>query len=200
MKIDQIAFYCADEIEERELKIDLGLLHAQWIRDVVTAESDVPPNGIGVNQALLQFNYDLGIELEIIRYVGGRSWHDRNPLAFWGKRISHVGIHLDDDEPFPSMANASLVQETWTKKHTAEYLTKGVAAGRLYHYRIYALSPGSYIKYISRIRGPNESGRNAASSSGNVQAASGSLQGQSCTAGSNVGGGISGGCDSQNQP
>jgi hypothetical protein len=51
------------------------------------------------------------------------------------------------------MAGCRLVQETFTTKHTSEYLTKegSPGFGRKYHYRIFELSPGSYIKYIKRI-------------------------------------------------
>jgi hypothetical protein len=122
------------------------------IKDTVHARSKVLNFPEQPNTAELQFNYSLGIELEILRYVHGQNWHLHNPLHRYSVPfISHVGIHLDDGEEFPAMEHGKLVQETWTISHTSEYLTTGAGAGRKYHYRIFELSPGSYIKYIRRI-------------------------------------------------
>ena len=160
MKMDQVAFYCNTPAQSALLKSQLGLSNEPWIDDTVTARSII--DGIeGENIAELQFNYSLGIEFEIIRYVKGYSWHNTNPLSGsalargWSKQpfISHVGIHLEDSEAFPEMEGAKLVQETFTISHTSEYLTKegSPGFGRLYHYRIFEISPGSYVKYIKRI-------------------------------------------------
>lgn len=161
MKIDQIAFYAANEEIERSIKRNLGLEDAVWIEDRVEAESVIPDHSPTVRErsvGKLLFNYDLGIELEILRYVSGSHWHHFNPN--WngqsnspnaGAFISHVGIHLADDEEFPAV-NWKLVQETWTSSHTSEYLTKegSPGFGRKYHYRIYEITPGTYMKYIQR--------------------------------------------------
>lgn len=157
MKIDQIALYCSTDKQADQIKAQFGLTNAQWIQDTVTARSIV--DGVeGVNVAELQFNYDSGIELEILRYIDGPHWHLKNQAfghlpadAEAPAFISHVGIHLDDGEEFPAMEHCKLVQETFTLSHTSEYLTTGPAKGRLYHYRIFELSEGSYIKYIRRI-------------------------------------------------
>lgn len=153
MKIDQIAFYAFNDEKAEQIKAQFGLTNAKWIHDTVTARSKVLDLPEQPNKAELQFNYDLGIELEILRYVSGPSWH--NPLCLnvdWRVPfISHVGIHLEDGEEFPAMQHCKLVQETWTISHTAFYLNQGPAAGRKYHYRIFEMSPGSYIKYIRRI-------------------------------------------------
>jgi hypothetical protein len=158
MKQDQLAWYCATPAAADQLKEDFGLLNAEWIVDQVTAKSKVT-FGFQVlediNIAELQFCYTLGgTELEIIRYLSGPHWHhehlnDRSPSRF----ISHVGIHLDDGEPFPLMPHSRLVQETFTLKHTSQYLTdpKSPGFGRTYHYRIHAVSPHNYVKYIRRI-------------------------------------------------
>ncbi len=159
MKIDQCAFYATTDDQADQIKAQFGLTDAVWIKDTVTARSIV--NGVDdQNVANLEFNYDLGIEFEILRYVDGKHWHLDNP-AYGPKPegsvippfISHVGIHLDDGEEFPAMEHCKLVQETFTISHTAKYLTSPAspAAGRLYHYRIFEMSPGSYIKYIRRI-------------------------------------------------
>jgi hypothetical protein len=156
MKIDQIAFYCSTDEQANQIKDQFSLRGADWVKDTVTAMSKVWDFPEQPNKAELQFNYDLGIELEILRYISGKHWHDPATLLnpkqqFSVPFISHVGIHLEDGEDFPQMAHCKLVQETWTLSHTAPYLTTGPAAGRRYHYRIFELSPGSYIKYIRRI-------------------------------------------------
>lgn len=164
MKIDQIAFYCSTTQAEKDVKEFFGLEDAEWIHDRVTAHSSfgesiqhfnselagIPPS---VNIAELQFNYDLGIELEILKYTSGPSWHWTNPLNKGIPFISHVGIHIDNVNEFPSDSKFPIVQETFTTSHTSEYLTKEGSPGyrRKYHYRIYEMSPGSYIKYILRI-------------------------------------------------
>jgi hypothetical protein len=144
-----------DERAADELKSDLGLDKAKWLLDRVTAKSKVRKGThleTGINVAELQFNYDLGIELEIIRYIDGPHWHP--PMQPQLRRFqSHVGIHLDDGEPFPLMDNSPIVQETFTTEHTSEYLVK---LDRKYHYRIHEVSRGTYIKFIRRIRGINE--------------------------------------------
>lgn len=151
--MNQIAFYCETPEEVERIKALFGLQDGNWIADTVTAMSSVYGSGLEQNIAELLFNYHLGVELEILRYVSGPSWHDIRLTSTANGRadssfISHIGIHLDDNEDFPPMPGCELVQETWTQSHTSEYL---VANGRKYHYRIFELSPGSYIKYIKRI-------------------------------------------------
>jgi hypothetical protein len=154
MKVDQVAIYAVDERVVEEVKADFNLTNAVWTRDVVTAYSKVIIGNElkgGENVAELLFNYDLGgIEFEIIRYLSGYHWHAAH-LAN-RKFISHIGVHLDDGEPFPLLAGR-IVQETWTQTHTSDYLTNPTSPGylRTYHYRIFELSPGSYIKFIRRI-------------------------------------------------
>jgi hypothetical protein len=156
MKIDQVAWYARDEKAADELKIKLGLQDAKWIIDNVTGKSIFEDETIDINKGHLQFNYDLGIELEILTYTSGQHWHQRtNP--FWLDKSqsffhSHTGLHLDPGDIFPDMPGCLLVQETFTLSHTSEYLTTGAGAGRKYHYRIHQLSPGNYIKFIKRIQ------------------------------------------------
>jgi hypothetical protein len=152
MKCDQIAYYCSTEVSEILIKRSLDLSGKSWIKDTVTASSAVLLNGAWkscINIAELQFNYDLGVELEILRYISRLHWN-------WGRMssdpfISHIGFHLEDGEAFPTMEGCQLVQETFTLSHTATYLTTGPAAGRKYHYRIHELGPGNYVKFIRRI-------------------------------------------------
>jgi hypothetical protein len=158
--IDQVAIYSETPEEIERIKALFGLQDAKWISDTVTAMSSVYGSGLEQNIAELLFNYDLGVELEILRYVSGPSWHDVRssgmaPAVYVPPKsfISHIGIHLEDSEEFPPMPGCELVQETWTQSHTSKYL---VANGRTYHYKIFELSPGSYIKYIKRIHAPLE--------------------------------------------
>lgn len=158
MKMDQVAFYCATEDAERRIKESFGLAEREWINDEVTANSIVMnldgSFDLTVNKGLLQFNYDLGVELEILRYTDGLNWvQQRNGADPSLPFVNHVGIHLGDDEEFPDMPGSLLVQETRTISHTSAYLTKegSPGFGRLYHYKIWELQLGSYVKYIRRI-------------------------------------------------
>lgn len=162
MKMNQIAFYCQTEWSERHVKELFGLHNADWVRDTVVSTNIIHPEHLPSyeTQAVgeLQFNYDLGIELEILRYVSGASWHHHLPLKYAIKGslipfISHVGIHLEDGENFPDddyilESCWRLVQETKTKAHTNPYVLE---KKRTYEYRIYESMQGTYIKYIKRI-------------------------------------------------
>lgn len=148
MLLNQVAFY-AETIEESDRIKDLfGLRNETWIKDTVTARSSVYGSGWETNVAELEFNYSMQIELEILRYIKGPSWHDVDRNLNRNSFISHIGIHLEDGEDFPPMPGCMLVQETITDNHTSEYLVKN---GRTYHYKIFKLTQGSYIKYIKRI-------------------------------------------------
>ena len=152
-RLDQVAWHAIGKGEAEKLKIILGLASEPWIEDIVTGKSLFPDGKWCINKALLRFNYSQGIELEILTYFEGRHWHQNNSHFVGGKEffISHVGYHLDDGEDFPEMPADSLVQETFTVSHTSEYLTTGAAAGRKYHYKIFELSSGNYVKYIRRL-------------------------------------------------
>mgnify|MGYP000875104025 CR=1 FL=1 len=152
MKCDQVAYYCIDENAELAVKQFLGLDKAQWLHDRVTAQSIVRNGPKQQNIGLLQFNYDLGIEIEILRYESGPHWNaTMEDLAkcapYFCPFVSHIGYHVDE---FPPAIGGKLVQETWTESHTSEYLTTGAGAGRKYHYRIYQLG-ATYQKFIKRI-------------------------------------------------
>lgn len=164
MKMDQIAFYCNTEKAEKIIKATFGLTdETRWTKDNVISENRIYPQhgkpytcrAIGH----LQFNYDLGVELEILNYSEGSSWHNHLPtkIALRGgftPFISHIGIHLNYDEDFPNEDFISesrcwrLVQHTITFQHTNPYLLE---KKRKYEYRIYESVPGTYIKYIKRI-------------------------------------------------
>lgn len=162
MKMDQVAFYAPSDADEARIKDWFGLTDAVWIEDRVTAASAVqltPGHHVsGVNVAKLLFNYDLGIELEIIRYLDGPNWIQSRtyrgaPITHGLPFINHIGLHLEDTDDFPPMTGAVLVQETFTTEHTSKYLTDpdSPGFGRKYHYKIWETVPGSYIKFIKRI-------------------------------------------------
>lgn len=158
MKLDQIAYYCRTAEAEAKVKSLLGLTDAPWVKDTVTSLVSVWPVNrsatemklrASMNVADLQFCYKLGMEFEIIRYIEGPHWLDcfaSNPEPF----VAHVGLHLDDGEEFPAMDGCRIAQEAFTMHHTAPELNDGPMAGRKYHYRIFELSPGNFIKYIRR--------------------------------------------------
>lgn len=144
MVMNQIAFYCSTAGAEQQVKAIFGLQHAEWVRDTVYA--DVVVRGRrGRNIAELQFNYDLGCELEIIRYVDGPHWmtHIMSSAPF----LAHIGIHLEDGTDWPKIADWQLVQEADTYKHTAPHL---IAAKKQYSYRIYEVNSHTFVKYIKR--------------------------------------------------
>lgn len=163
MKMDQIAYFCYSEDAERKLKKSLGLIdESRWIKDTVICVNNIfPPYGTQYSSRAigeLQFNYELGIELEILRYEEGSSWHNHLPtkIALRGYAlpfISHIGVHLDDEEDFPSSNNMyelgwRLAQVTHTLQHSNPYI---VEKGRRYVYQIYETVPGTYLKYIKRV-------------------------------------------------
>jgi hypothetical protein len=161
MKMDQIAYFCYSEKAESKLKRTLCLIDG-WIEDYVICDNMIYPlNGVQyVSRAVgrLQFNYNLGVELEILRYDSGSSWHNHLPTKMALQStflpiISHIGIHLDDNENFPDMGNMielgwRLVQQTKTLSHSNPYI---VEKKRTYEYQIWETIPGTYLKYIKRI-------------------------------------------------
>lgn len=153
MKIDQIAYYCQTTKAADFVKRMLGIDKEPWVLDTVTARSSVYGKEFVTNVAELQFNYSLGIEVEILRYVQGPNWHDVTQFSA-EPFISHVGAHLADGEDFPTFSGCVLAQETFTEKHTGEYLTTGAGAGRLFHYKVFQLRRGNYFKVIKRIHPP----------------------------------------------
>lgn len=158
MKLDQIAFYAHNDEEAQAIKNTLGLADKTWVEDTAIGTALFPFGGgtPAKCEAYLQFNYDLGMEVEILRFKGDFNWH-----AFWneaqyydnGGFISHLGFHLEEGEPFPEHNEAPLVQELWTNSHTNPYL---VEKKRTYHYRIHDArkTHGAFLKYIRRVHNP----------------------------------------------
>ncbi len=157
MKIDQIAWYAHNSYQVDAIKKRFGLLDKKWVRD--EAVGDVLVHGwiggkmkttSGISSGQLLFNYDLGIELEILTYIDGPHWHmDRKEFLFGQPFLSHVGIHMEPGEVEPD-EEENIVQEMTTFSHTNEYV---VSRNRTYKYVIRDTTTklGCFTKYIWRI-------------------------------------------------
>lgn len=153
--LDQIAIYCSTPEEARRAKAAWGLASADWTQDVVEGSGWVNGQYVAYSKAKLEFNYDLGIELEILTYLEGDNWHRQNKLAtrdgtetkLTAPILSHIGFHVND-EPMPDLP-FPLVQELFTSSHTNPAIQ-----GRSYHYRIYDTRGlnGVFSKYIKRVK------------------------------------------------
>lgn len=157
MNMNQIAIAYGDEYKRDNIKAMLGLTDAPWVKDTVISEVSVRNNfkddyEVGENIAELEFCMAMGgTQFELIRYVQGPNWIAEAEAAKHNfPFIAHIGFHLDDDEPFPKMEDAVLVQEAWTQKHTNAELN---AAGRRYHYQIWQQGEVFY-KFIRRLTVP----------------------------------------------
>lgn len=159
MKMDQVAYFSDNQFRSNDIKKDLEKLGCKkWVVDNVTSINQVFLHGtdgqhnlIGEAEALLQFNYELDIELEVLEYLSGPHWHmlDHRYLDGMLLKQSHIGIHLEADEPFPEHLSWKLVQSTRTIRHTNSYV---VERKRTYEYRIFEVSNDTYVKFIRRIQ------------------------------------------------
>lgn len=154
MKIDQIAFYAHNELQVNRIKRQFGLLNAKWVEDTVDGHCIVLREDFGyqhgISTANLMFNYDLGVELEILTYTDGPHWHDQGERFKSGDSFfSHIGIHMKDEDEHEPFQNHDIVQEMHTTKHTNPYLLE---RNRKYHYVIRDTRAllGCYTKYIWR--------------------------------------------------
>jgi hypothetical protein len=149
-KIDQLAFISHSERDTQAIKQQLGLHAAEWVEDICVASGEV--RGVpGVNKARLLFNYDMGIEVEILQYLEGPNYASQ----LQGGRIAHFGIHADsfkvrEGYAAPPVFDAPIIQRVKTRSHTNPFL---VETGRRYQYTIYdtLLSLGVFTKVIERI-------------------------------------------------
>ena len=138
IKIDQIAIATKDATKLKELFKLFGL--SDWKEDNVLAKGTV--RGVdGENKALLNFNYSMGIEFEILEYQEGLCWHDELRQTIFGKDnfISHLGAHTDEETlqeaiQFMASQGIEIAQEVYTISHTNEYLVNNK---RKYHYVIF---------------------------------------------------------------
>lgn len=155
MKIDQICWYAHNDEQVEEIKKRFGLLGKEWIEDTATGNVLVRHSRGGTiihdtATGLLRFNYDLGIELEILTYLSGAHWHAYRPEYLAGETfMSHIGIHMEPGEKEPDDED-NIVQEMVTTRHTNPYV---VGKKRTYRYVIRDTTAqlGCFTKYIWRI-------------------------------------------------
>ena len=143
-KTDQIAFISRGPQATRKIQETLGLQEAEWVEDFVLAEGTVRGEP-GQNTARLLFNYDTGIELEILEYIKGPNYAEQIPTG----HICHFGIHATAGAPVPTF-DAPIIQQVETLDHTNPFLVEN---GRHYRYTIYDTidTLGVYTKVIERI-------------------------------------------------
>lgn len=153
LKLDQIAFVARNDTEELLIKRMLRLQDADWVEDEVVASGYVKGHGDGqTNKAKLLFNYDLGIEIEILRYMEGTNYVEVGNVE--SGNVAHLGFHLEKGKNLEAFQGlvfpASLMQQVKTEQHTNEFLLK---SGRRYRYTIYDTKPlfGVYLKVIERL-------------------------------------------------
>lgn len=144
MKIDQIAFIAHNPADVFKIKSRLGLLDADWVEDDVVASGEV--FGVkGTNTAKLLFNYDNGIEVEILQYLEGPNYAEDIP----GGQLCHIGMHYTGEGKVPTFPG-EIAQRVETQTHTNPYLLE---QKRHYRYTIYDTRHmfGTFMKVIERI-------------------------------------------------
>ncbi len=143
-KLDQVAYIAFDDEDEQRIKKLFNLQDAAWVEDHVLAHGLVRGES-AENQAKLLFNYDLGIELEILRYTAGANYAS----DLLGGDMCHIGFHYSGEGEVPTF-DAPIIQQVETVSHTNDYL---LSTGRRYRYTIYDTydEHGVYMKVIERI-------------------------------------------------
>lgn len=154
LQIDQLAFVARNDNDEKLIKRMLRLEAAEWVVDRVTAVgyvAGVEPNQ--TNYAKLQFNYDLGIEVEILRYEDGPNYVDHQSIP--SGNLAHIGFHVEKGKSLPPrmrdfVFSANVIQQVETQHHTNKFL---IETGRRYRYTIYDTRPlfGVNLKVIERL-------------------------------------------------
>lgn len=147
MKIDQIAFAAYNDEDERRIKSLLGLDNAEWVEDNVIARGEVDGEP-GENTAKLLFNYDYGIEVEILRYTDGPNYLSAQNIQ--AGQICHIGMHYTGEGEVPSFG-PDIIQQVETQSHTNPFLLE---EGRKYRYTIYNTRHifGQNFKVIERLQ------------------------------------------------
>jgi hypothetical protein len=161
LKIDQLAFLARSDEDEAAIKKQLRLADAEWVEDEVVARGYVRGKHLGENSgrresentAKLLFNYDLGLEVEILRYTDGPNYGDVGNVK--SCTLCHIGAHVEKGMALPeglqSWTVASpMIQQVETQSHTNPFLKE---TGRKYRYTIYDTKEllGVYFKVIERL-------------------------------------------------
>lgn len=145
--LDQVAFYAKGAVGVEQAKASLELFDAEWTEDIVIGQASVWGGVWAASKARLLFNYDLGMEVEILTYLEGPHWHQNSKeLQTSVSFLSHIGFHVNAGE-LPDLP-FRVAQELITISHTNPAI-----AGRRYHYRIYDTRHfnGVFTKYIKRL-------------------------------------------------
>lgn len=138
MKLEQIAIATNDTNKTIQALSSAFGLAGGWTMDVVEAKATVFGQE-GENIAELNFNYDLGFELEVLEYINGASWHDaRVAQGAEFPFLSHIGYHCTEREAQAQIARMALLgvniaQEVHTKSHSNPVID----GKRLYHYVVF---------------------------------------------------------------
>lgn len=147
IKLDQIAFCAWTDEDERDIKKFLHLDAADWIEDTVTARGQVYKNMDATNTAKLLFNYDLEMEVEILRYIEGPNYLALAQMS--GGRMCHIGSHFIGDGDVPRL-DVPIIQQLVTQTHTNPFQAEH---NRHYRYTIYNTYErlGVFFKIIERL-------------------------------------------------
>lgn len=154
LRIDQLAFLARNDEDEANIKRMLRLQDADWTEDHVVAEGRVAGfAGTQSNTAKLLFNYDMGVEVEILRYTEGPNYPDVGNVV--SGHLCHVGMHVEKGQELPErfkdfVFSSAIIQQVETKEHTNAFL---IETGRRYRYTIYDTKAlfGVYLKVIERL-------------------------------------------------
>lgn len=156
MKIEQIAIATYSEEQAKQIIENLKTLgYDEWVEDTVTAEGTVFDKQT-VNVAKLNFNYQMGFELEIITYLVGYSWHEKRNVEdnIQFPFQSHMGKHatageIDLMKKKMEKLGCGIAQEVYTLSHT----NPAIAGKRKYHYVVFDSREklGFDLKLIERI-------------------------------------------------
>ena len=147
LKIDQLAFFCDDLEEQKELAKNYNIDS----EDRVTAVGINREGELIRNVATLMFDHtNMPLEFEFLCYTSGLNWinivtRSREPHA----RLSHVGMHVENLEEIEAWrARCDVLQEVVTIHHTNPGM-----GDRRYHYVILDTMEGmgTCLKLIRRI-------------------------------------------------
>ncbi len=154
-RFTQVAFYTYNITSTKGYYWNLGCRN--WIDDTVTAEGYIGGNkNKETNVAQLAFNYDLGVELELITYLAGNNWHKHcGRLESDSAFPSHMSYHVTGAERAELTRKFvkcgwPIVQDVTTISHTNNAL---ISSGKRYRYVVFnsRVNIGFDIKLIERI-------------------------------------------------
>lgn len=153
MKLEQIAIATNNPRKTMDFLNAIFSL-STWSQDTVIANAMVFGAEPEDNKAQLNFNYELGVELEVLEYQEGNNWHKARVAA--GATfpfLSHIGYHCTEEEAqlqieLMRAIGVGIAQEVFTTSHTNEV----IAGKRLYHYIVFdsAHAIGFDLKLIVR--------------------------------------------------